>query len=160
MLNELAAGVGGKIDECFRLPDGSGGAVMSMPLPENHWIYGKDDPVHPEHGFTYYAPPMPWRMGSADPRRQEWAEKIKTAGKYAIRASTDSGKEIDFDPDAMLQNLVVGMLGYWTETGLSQDEWANPTDSSQPPEEQPPPVVQSQGSVFHPHPLPPDHPGS
>lgn len=30
------------------------------------------------------------------------------------------------DPDALLQNLVVGFLGYWTNDGLSSDEWANP----------------------------------
>ena len=41
-----------------------------------------------------------------------------------------NGKEMDFDPGALLQNLVVGMLGYWTENGLSSDEWANPKELS------------------------------
>lgn len=54
------------------------------------------------------------------------AEIIRKVGKYAVRASTMNGREMDFDPDAMLQNLVVGMLGYWTETGLSSDEFDNP----------------------------------
>jgi hypothetical protein len=58
--------------------------------------------------------------------RQEFADRIRIAGKYAIRASTMKGKEMDFDPDAMLQNLVVGLLGYWTDDGLTNDEWANP----------------------------------
>ena len=59
--------------------------------------------------------------------REEMAEKIREAGKYAVRSATMQGKEMDFDPDALLQNLVVGFLGYWTEDGLSGcDDWANP----------------------------------
>ncbi len=31
--------------------------------------------------------------------------------------ATMKGKEQDFDPDALIQNLIVGMLGYHTPTG-------------------------------------------
>ena len=137
IVQELAEGVVGKIVDCGRLPDDSGFAVMTMPLPASHWLHG--DPAcerfvceYEGKTITHEAPPMPYPMGTtADVRhfsmtRQEFAENIRRAGKYAIRVSTDKGKLMDFDPDAMLQNLIVGMLGYWTETGLSDDEWANP----------------------------------
>ena len=52
--------------------------------------------------------------------RQGFAEQIRRAGKYAVRATTMNGKDTDLDPDALLQNLVVGFLGYWTKDGLSQ----------------------------------------
>jgi hypothetical protein len=58
--------------------------------------------------------------------KEEFADKVKAAGRYAVRCATMNGKEMDFDPDALIQNLLVGMLGYWTDNGLSSDEWANP----------------------------------
>ena len=144
-VKEIAAAIpGAKIDECAALPDGSGFATMSFPLPEDHWIYGKDDKIHPVHGFRLNPPPMVFRMGENDhavvarfpndgfpPRhdrltRNEFAEKIRACGKYAVRSATMDGKEDDFDPDALLQNLVVAFLGYWTENGLSEVDWANP----------------------------------
>lgn len=90
------------------LPDGSAFGIMSLPLPKDHWIYKETG-----------EPPMPFRMGTSDSQRKEWVEKIREAGQWAVKASTMSGKEMDFDPDAMLQNLIVGMLGYWTEDGQS-----------------------------------------
>lgn len=82
----------------------------------DHWLMAD--------GFN--VPPMPMRMGTDDPGRDIKADQIRAAAKYAIRASTMNGKEIDFDPDAMVQNFVVALLGYWTPTGLSPDAWANP----------------------------------
>jgi hypothetical protein len=59
--------------------------------------------------------------------KKGFADAIKTVGRYAVRCATMNGKEMDFDPDALLQNLVVGFLGYWTEDGLNHsDGWANP----------------------------------
>jgi hypothetical protein len=117
----LIEGAGGKVDEIGRLPDGSGFATASFSLPKDHWLYkeGHDDP------------PMPIRMGKgerititwsdgrvAPPRtRAEFAEMVRAVGRYAVRASTMNGKIDDWDPDAVLQNLVVGMLGYWTTDG-------------------------------------------
>lgn len=41
-----------------------------------------------------------------------------------------NGSEMDFDPDALLDNLVVGFLGYWTRdgfTGIAEDAvWCDP----------------------------------
>ena len=38
----------------------------------------------------------------------------------------------DFDPDAMVQNFVVGMLGYHTSDALTNDEWALPDPIPEP----------------------------
>ena len=119
-VQRLADEVGGKLEYVSDpLPDGSGFATMSMPLPKDHWLT-KDG---------YNEPPMPFRLGTEEngtnlwPQirtRQEAAEKIRVAAMYAIRASTMNGQENDFDPDAMVQNFVTGMLGYWTPNGLSR----------------------------------------
>jgi len=137
ILKELARGAGGTIDngEAFVLPDGSGFATMSMPLPRDHWLTQDDG--------SYDPPPMRLRMGKGartmilqsapdePPRsmtvdRDELAELIREAGRYAYRANTNKGKVEDQDPDSFLQNLVVGLLGYWTDDGRTDDEWALP----------------------------------
>ncbi len=97
------------------LPDGSGFFTASMPLPKDHWLTAE--------GFN--EPPMPFRIGQADAPvlgrdRTMWKECITAAARYAVRASTMNGKEEDFDPDAMVQNMVVGMIGYFTPDGLSK----------------------------------------
>lgn len=120
-IQRFAESLGGKIEECEGpLPDGSGFAVMSMPLPKDHWIYQGD-----EFGYSG-EPPAPFRMGIG-PLRDAISEAIREAGRYAVKASTMCGKEMDFDPDAMLQNMIVGLLGYWTEDGHSHlDEMEEP----------------------------------
>lgn len=131
---EMAEMLGGKVEEVGGpLPDGSGFAVMSMPLKKDHWIYEKA-----EDGFSL-PPSMPLRMGSEETiliqigdrplrvlSRHEFSNLLREAGKHAVRGATMGGTEMDFDPDALLQNLVVGALGYWTADGLSSDDWANP----------------------------------
>lgn len=125
-------------------------ATMSLPLRKDHWIYQKGD-----DGFGF-PPPMPLRMGAKyvarfgicekpeDPSfrpviqykldRRQLAEMIRAAGKYAVRAATMHGSEMDFDPDAMLQNLVVGFLGYWTATGLGGESFEDPKEPWTPPD--------------------------
>lgn len=119
IVEKLADDLGGKIEEAAVLPDGSGFAVISYPLPADHWLYAVPR-------GRYEPPPMPMRMGKDDPRRRGMTEALRKAARYAIRASTMNGKEMDFDPDAMVGNFVVGFLGYHTEDGLSADDWANP----------------------------------
>lgn len=116
----LIESAGGKVTGGAILPDGSAFMTGSFPLPTDHWIYT----VGPD-GFGS-PPPMPFRMGTADPRRRDFNDKVRAAAKYAVRASTMNGKDQDFDPDAMVQNFVVAMLGYHTETGLSGEDWGNP----------------------------------
>jgi hypothetical protein len=122
-VDQLADVLGGSVDWAVQLPDGSGVATASSPLPEDHWIYGKG---------VSRRPPMSFLMGTADPRRREWAEKIRAAAQYAIRGATMNGGDTDFDPDAIVQNLIVGLLGYWTPDGLSSDGWDNPDPPPSP----------------------------
>ena len=91
--------------EVTRLPDGSAFFVTSTPLPKNHWIY--EDPGEP---------PMPLQMGMS-PERREHEQLLRAAAEYAVRAATRSGKEMDFDPDALVQALLVGVFGYCTVDG-------------------------------------------
>lgn len=90
------------------LPDGSSFFTASMPLPKTHWIYEETG-----------EPPMGMRTGTADVRRKPLEQIVRDAAKYAIKACTMNGREKDFDPDALVQNMIVGMLGYHTEDGLS-----------------------------------------
>lgn len=98
-----------------RIVDAAGEVVhafgtASLSLPKDHWVYQSN-----------MRPPMPLRMG-AGPAREAMNEKVREAAKYAIRASTMNGKEDDFDPDAMVQNFIVGLLGYHTKDGLDSDD--------------------------------------
>lgn len=95
------------------LLDGSAFTRASVPLPEDHWS------TKPGHSV----PPMPMRIGTG-PLRDALVEMVRDAVRYAVRASTTNGT-MDFDPDAMVQNMIVGLLGYWTEDGRSTDAWAN-----------------------------------
>lgn len=122
LMRQIAEQAGGKIEDVILLDDGSGFATMTMPLPEDHWIYG-DRSVERD---GYEQPPMPMRMGVNDPRRVEITAMLTKAARYAVRSATMKGKEMDFDPDALVQNLIVGMFGYHTPDGLSSDSWANP----------------------------------
>ena len=116
IMEKLVKDLNGKIEEVGALPDGSGFALMSMPLPKDHWLT--------KEGFNI--PPMPLRMGTDNPNRKKWEEMLRVAGQYAVRCATMNGKEDDFDPDALIQNLITGFLGYYTPDGLSSDTWANP----------------------------------
>jgi hypothetical protein len=72
-------------------------AVGSMPLPEDHWVYEEAD----EPPFVRVSPDM----------RHMLEPFVIECLKYTIRACTDSGKNSDFDPDAMLQTMRVAMFG-------------------------------------------------
>ena len=108
------------IDKTFEemtvLPDGSGFFEMNMPLPANHWLMKAGDNI----------PPMPLRTGTDNPMRKELEAKLREAAKFAIRASTSNGKITDFDPDAMVQNFLIGALGYFTSDGLKESSPAYP----------------------------------
>jgi len=70
--------------------------IGSFPLPKDHWIYD-DNPKEPPKNAI---------LGGA-----EIEDKIREAGKYAVRGCTFSGMDMDFDPDAMIQNLTVSLIG-------------------------------------------------
>jgi hypothetical protein len=98
---------GNTMSETTILPDGSAVSTLSYSLPKDHWLYAEQDNT----------PPMGMRVGVGK-ERHERAMQIMAAARYAIRAVTMNGKEQDFDPDALVQNMIVGLLGYWTEDGL------------------------------------------
>jgi hypothetical protein len=103
---------GGKVHEvCGPLPDGSGFMLASFPLPKDHWIYQEEEGVRKS--------PAPFLRGTSDPERKDWERKISEAARYAIRGATLRGKDMDFDPDALVQNMIVGMLGLFTPDGTS-----------------------------------------
>lgn len=119
-VKNMIEGAGGKVTGRAVFPDGHAFMTADFPLPKDHWIYQTD-----KDGFTP-PPPMPFRMGGNDPRRQAFNDMIRAAARYAVKASTRNGKDEDFDPDAMVQNMVVGMLGYHTDDGLSGESFGNP----------------------------------
>lgn len=98
------------------LDDDSTFAVLSIDLPADHWLYAQQDD----------RPPMGMRLGTRHPEREDLRKRITEAGRYAIRTATMNGSLTDFDPDALIQQLVVGLIGYHTEDGLGSEEWHNP----------------------------------
>jgi len=89
-----------KIIDAIKTPDGFS-AVVSFPLSKDHWIFK-------EHG----EPPALLQTDSIEIRMQ--LESIfKEAVKYAVQASTMSGKDMDFDPDAMIKNFMIALFGYY-----------------------------------------------
>ena len=105
-------------NEITILPDGSAFFTASIPLPDDHWLYQ----LSAEFGDP---PPMPMRLGTDHPQHGQFVEWIWQATKHALRASTGNGT-IDMDPDALCQNMVVALIGYHTDDGLSSDDWGNP----------------------------------
>jgi hypothetical protein len=88
------------IKSVANFPDGHTAMVVSFPLSKNHWIYEDSG-----------EPPAPLKIESIE-TRMHLESVFKDAVKYAVKASTLSGKEMDFDPDAMIQNFMVGLFGY------------------------------------------------
>jgi hypothetical protein len=86
------------------LPDGSAFFTMSLPLPNDHWLYAPActewDSVRDE------VADCPRPILTNESRSAVWV-----AAKYAIRASTMNGKDMDFDPDAMCQNIAYALCG-------------------------------------------------
>jgi hypothetical protein len=109
-IQRLIEEAGGKVTwGPVQLPDGSGAAIASFLLQKDHWLYLRHDNV----------PPMPFRAGFNHPRFEELHDKVREAARYAVRCATMNGTSEDFDPDALVQNMLVGLLGYFTHDGLS-----------------------------------------
>lgn len=115
-LRSMASDIGGKFDDdILYLLDGSGCACLSLPLPNDHWLL--------QPGFD--VPPIPFRLGNDHPLRKILENILRDVGKYAARASTCNGTNMDLDPDALVKNFIIGMIGYYTPTGLSIDHENN-----------------------------------
>lgn len=84
------------------LPDGSAFAIMSSPLSKDHWLYrpwvymdGEIEPVELPTPVTTHAD----------------RDRVVAAIRYAVRGATMRGQEMDFDPDALVQNAVYALCG-------------------------------------------------
>lgn len=110
------------------LPDGSAFATASFPLPKNHWLYaprGEWDSARDE--YTECPVPILTNAQKSD---------VIVAARYAIRGATMCGQEQDFDPDAMVQNIVYALCG--PATGLVLPADAAPSVAPEPPSEKKP----------------------
>ena len=86
------------------LPDGRGFGILSLPLPKDHWLYAERE----------------YEEGAIEPKdlpapilTHALYQQVIAAIRYAVRASTNCGKEEDFDPDAMVQNAVYALCGHY-----------------------------------------------
>ena len=93
---------GMELSEPTILPDGSGFGILNLPLPKDHWLYAERE--YEEGALEPKDLPAPILTHAL---RQQVIDAIR----YAVRASTNCGKEDDFDPDAMVQNAVYALCG-------------------------------------------------
>lgn len=88
----------------FRLPDGSGCFTASMPLPTDHWLYApRAEGWDRERDCS---PDVPHPILTRELQEAVWA-----AVRYGVRAATDCGREKNFDPDALVQNITYALCG-------------------------------------------------
>lgn len=86
------------------LPDGSAFAVMSFPLPTDHWLTApRVDGWDNERDCP---PDTPRPIVDSAQR-----EAVKAAIRWAVRGATMCGKEPDFDPDALVLNAAYALCG-------------------------------------------------
>lgn len=86
------------------LPDGSAFAVASFPLPKDHWLYAPRGEWDSERD-EYAECPRPIL------NHHEHRKTVIAAIRYAIRGATMRGQEMDFDPDALVQNACYALCG-------------------------------------------------
>lgn len=129
--NEEMNMIQGDMSGCTVLPDGSAFAVVSYPLPQDHWLY---------------APPCEeWdteRDTTADTPRpilpQEQRSAVVAAVRYAIRGATMCGKEPNFDPDALVLNAVYALCGPLTaKEGMNMATFEEKREGETPLEPRP-----------------------
>ncbi|WP_146125477.1 hypothetical protein [Burkholderia multivorans] len=91
-------------DEVARLPDGSGFAVASLPLPQDHWLYASRCAEWDSERDTSADTPHPILTHAQ-------RDAVVAAVRYAIRSATMCGQDMDFDPDALVLNAVYALCG-------------------------------------------------
>ena len=95
------------------LPDGSGFFTASLSLPADHWLYmPRDEGWDSERDCN---PELPQPILSHTQRTE-----VVAAIRYAIRSATMQGTEMDFDPDAIVQNAVVALCGFYGSAAKEQ----------------------------------------
>jgi hypothetical protein len=99
----------------MKLPDGSACAIVSFPLPKDHWLYA---PLTYTTNRTDYEPdelPEP----VLDPKSRD---AVVTAARYAVRAATMCGQEPDLDPDALVRNVAYALCGPCAPVSSASDD--------------------------------------
>lgn len=92
------------------LPDGSAFFTASMPLPKDHWLHAPRCEGWDNVRDTSIDTPQPILT-----HKQRSA--VIEAVRYALRAATRQGTDMDFDPDSVVQNAVYALCGpYGTTT--------------------------------------------
>ena len=86
------------------LPDGSGFCVLSLPLPQDHWLYAPSCVEWDDKRDTSADTPHPILDNSQ-------RNAVIAAVRYALRGATMNGKELDFDPDALVLNAAYALCG-------------------------------------------------
>ena len=76
------------------LPDGSGCFTGSLPLPKDHWLYTTVSDGDPEPILSH-----------------DLRDELQSRVRLAVCAATFNGKENDFDPDALVQNVLFNLCG-------------------------------------------------
>lgn len=79
-------------------------SMLSMPLPRNHWIYEARPDERDEVRGCRVDVPHPVLDAS-------YRQHVEVAARYAVRGATFCGKEMDFDPDALVRNVIVALCG-------------------------------------------------
>lgn len=87
-----------------RLPDGSAFFTGSHPLPKDHWLYAPQCAEWDSERETNADTPRPILD-------QSQRVAVIAAVRYAIRGATMCGKEMDFDPDALVLNAAYALCG-------------------------------------------------
>lgn len=108
-------------DNCTILPDGSAFATLDLPLPKDHWIYKRDADgfvaVEPIVGVmgryvtSFIVSTNDGMVEDSNIRQPDARKIIRKAAMNAIRAATNSGSIESFDPDAMVRNFELELLG-------------------------------------------------
>jgi hypothetical protein len=100
-------------NEITILQDGSAFGVMSFPLPKDHWL----------HAPREYAPGADEPMELPAPiLTNAQRNTVVAAIRYAVRGATMCGQEMDFDPDALVQNAVYALCGPYTTIAKATGE--------------------------------------
>ena len=98
--------------------------TASFPLAKDHWLYADHENLPPG--------PLARTFVREEDKsyRDALVHNVRAAAKYAIRVSTMNGKDRDFDPDAMVRNFLVGMLGYEYHTKVRLSEMSQRTETA------------------------------
>lgn len=94
-----------------KLPDGSAFFTASLPLPKDHWIFQPRCQDWDDARDDYADKPQPILS-------HEQRDHVIAAIRYAIRGATNCGADMDFDPDALVQNAVVALCGPYPVTAI------------------------------------------